>query len=209
MSVHTPSGPADGTETAPQLRPPGDGALFLIAIVAFAAVVAWGAAITLAVMRLLGHTDLAFAVLLVGAAVTLTLSAVHLRLDLSRRRRLGKALDHIAGCFAAAQAEQVEHLAAVAARVEQISAAGMERTRANVDHLSVLAAAQTTLADEMVHLREAVEKLVAHEGLTPGVVESDDAASRAAASQVFEMGRRIGLRQAARADAVEAAPPGS
>lgn len=121
MSVHTPSGPADGTETAPQLRPPGDGALFLIAVVAFAAVVAWGAAITLAVARLFGHTDLAFAVLLVGAAVTLTLSAVHLRLDLSRRRRLGKALDHIASCFAAAQAEQVEHLGALAREVEALT----------------------------------------------------------------------------------------
>jgi hypothetical protein len=155
-------------DASTRLRAPGDGAVMTVAAVGMIAAVAWLAALALISVHLAGHTDPQLGVFLTVVAATLTLVGVHLGLDLSRRRRLVAALDRLGGRIADEHHATDEALGALAREIEQLSAAVLGQRRQTVEHAG---------GEDVAELTEA---------------------QRLQASQVFEMGRRVGQRQAGR-----------
>jgi hypothetical protein len=197
LTITEPGGEIHLEHVIEPLRAPGDAALIAVVGLVAAALAAWGAA---TVLILAPHADhLQIVGLGVAAfATALTLIALNAGLDVARRRRLVRTLDTIRALARSAHAETVEHLAALVREVEQL---GTVR-QVWVD-LGELAAGQAALAGELTALHETVRQL-ACQPESEVLIGADDPAARAAASQVFEMGRRIGLRQAARTETAEA-----
>jgi hypothetical protein len=113
---------------------PGDVALVAVALIAAAAVVAWATAAGLMLAPVGEHTQ-RIGLLVAMAGMALVTSAMVLGLDVSRRRRIRRALRTVNNGHAARiedlrtvaateHAETIEHLAALAREIEQLGAGG-------------------------------------------------------------------------------------
>lgn len=124
---------------------PGDGAIVAVVALVAGSVTTWAGALTLTLIHLANGTDPALGLGVAVLAATITLISVHMGLDLSRRRRLRRALDAVR---ADVQHSAVEARAETMKKLEttnRLLAAVMER----VDQARIEITVQREVIEEM------------------------------------------------------------